>query len=225
MMLLRTAYGSGPLENFNVGSILYRGARSVLLQSLSASQDQLYRYRRNVAASITLVLFAVQEALTTRLHLPQYLPSARLAHLRLINKVRKVVQAQPEQTRKACVKWTAWNASTAARAEIIEYVEELADLTKLLVGCNEFRSGLLMRPTYHEYVEKIGIKRQDHQYDGTTSAYERNSSTSSTTIEGSRRRSLWSVPSRQEATEEIPLSLQRIRSRVSEKKGSISFLS
>ena len=165
----------------------------------------------------------MQEALTTRLPLPQFLPSARLAHLRLINKVREVIQdhaqevIEPEEKRNARAKFTAWNASAAAQAEIIEYLEELADLTKLLVGCNEFRSGLLTRPTYREYVEKISSRTHRYQYDGASSARE-STSRAEAAGEGVRRRSLWSTPSRQEKgqdEEDIPISLQRIRSRLS----------
>lgn len=50
-------------------------------------------------------------------------------------------------------KYMSWNAVSAALAEIIEFLEELVDMTKLLVGANEFRSGLLTGPTYHDYAE------------------------------------------------------------------------
>ncbi|KAG8528330.1 uncharacterized protein KY384_007248 [Bacidia gigantensis] len=70
MIYLRFKYGSGPLEEYNT---------------------QLYQYRRNVAGAITLTLSSIQFALLTKLPLPQFLPSARLAHLRMINRVREVV--------------------------------------------------------------------------------------------------------------------------------------
>ena len=168
MLQLRTSYGSGPLEEYN---------------------SQIFPYRRNLAASITITLFAVHEALITKLPLPQFLPSARLAQLRMINRVREVVReeigtrpptparsASPEkpaaekaddirpsaegaeispQIRKRVVrrKFMAWNAASAAQVEIIEYLEELIDLTKLLVGANEFRTGLLTRGTWSDYAE------------------------------------------------------------------------
>jgi hypothetical protein len=53
-------------------------------------------------------------------------------------------------------KFLSWNAASAGQTEIIEYLEELIELVKLLVGANEFRSGLLMRPTYNEYLGKAG---------------------------------------------------------------------
>ena len=151
MLLLRQEYGSGVLEELN---------------------KQVYPYRRNVAGSITLVLFAVHEALSTKLPLPQFLPSARLAHLRMVNRVREVVLAKMPTDSQASTasrssieltivkrvvrqKFLSWNAASAGQMEVIEYLEELIDLTKLLVGANEFRSGMLTRLTYRGYVDRI----------------------------------------------------------------------
>jgi len=53
-------------------------------------------------------------------------------------------------------KFLSWNAASAGQIEVIEYLEELIDLTKLLVGAQEFRSGMLTRPTYRDYVNRIG---------------------------------------------------------------------
>ena len=146
MLQLRTNYGSGPLEDLNA---------------------EIFPYRRNVAASITVTLFAIHGALTTKLALPQFLPSARLAHLHMINRVREVVLEKVRQkdisqevttrlARQRAVrrKYVSWNAASAAQAEIIEFLEELIDLTKLLVGANEFRSGLLTRQTYLDYAAR-----------------------------------------------------------------------
>ncbi|TVY91041.1 putative membrane protein [Lachnellula willkommii] len=167
MVHLRHEYGSGVLEELNA---------------------QVFAYRRNVAGSITLILFAVHEALTTKLPLPQFLPSARLAHLRMVNRVREVVVANDAQNtmrseiemsmikRVVRQKFQSWNAASAGQIEVIEYLEELVDLTKLLVGANEFRSGLLTRPTYREYIERV---ERDNDFDGldgaVDSALERNS--------------------------------------------------
>lgn len=145
MLQLRGEYGSSVLEE------LY---------------DEVYPYRKNVAGCITLILFAVHEALTTKLPLPQFMPSARLAHLRLVNRVRSLLVTQQQETiadnsdealAKHMVrqKFIAFQAASAGQIEVIEYLEELQDLTKLLVGANEFRSGLLTRPTYRDYVSRI----------------------------------------------------------------------
>ena len=152
---LRKAYGSSILEDLN---------------------PHVYAYRRNVAASNMLILFSVNEALTTWLPLPQFIPSSRLAQLRLVNRVRELVALQStghvkigrqekldsargrldSNTAKVVTdhRFLSWNANAAGHLEIIEYLEELVELTKLLVGVNAFRSGLLERPNYKQYIEQ-----------------------------------------------------------------------
>lgn len=158
---LRKAYGSAVLEELN---------------------EYVLPYRRNMAASITLTLFAVHEALTTRLPLPQFLPSSRVAHVRYVRRVREIMLEQngsapgsstasefpgKDSRRSSRVpeahvlksvtkqKFLSWNAGSAGMIEIIEYLEELVDLAKLLVGVNAFRTGMLERPKFHEYIAKI----------------------------------------------------------------------
>ncbi|KAM0277116.1 hypothetical protein ACHAQH_006060 [Verticillium albo-atrum] len=70
MLQLRRVYGSSVLEELNA---------------------EVHAYRRAVAASIAIALFVVNQALTTRMPLPQFIPSARLAMLRLINRVREAL--------------------------------------------------------------------------------------------------------------------------------------
>jgi hypothetical protein len=208
MLLLRKTYGAGPLEELNT---------------------EVYPYRRNVAASISLVLYAVHEALTTKYPLPQFIPSARLAHLRLVNRIRDVVRqkhiefgdnkedvqryAQDRARRK---KYLSWNATTAASTEIIEYLEELTDLTKLLVGSSEFRSGLLMRPTYDEYVGSHDAQRQRSKSISTAHDEERVEAEEHVgdmiPMSGlTRRRTVSSSGTRDE--HDLPLSLKRIQSK------------
>ncbi|RFU78756.1 malate transporter, aliminium toerance [Trichoderma arundinaceum] len=156
---LRRAYGSSVLEALN---------------------PQAYTYRRSMVASCTLMLFSVNEALTTWLPLPQFIPSARLAHIRLIHRVREIITSQAltsapvtptashgSHSRRASEcedqineriaglitkhNFLSWNASAAGQLEIIEYLEELVELVKMLVGVNAFRSGMLERPKYGHY--------------------------------------------------------------------------
>ena len=149
VLSLRSSYGSSVLEDLN---------------------PLVYAYRRNVAGGIVLNLFAVKGALTTRFPLPQFLPSNRIAQLRLINRVRELEARQEALSRPASSrvsrrdsvsddgedgpsvdeaqiarrhKVLAWNAATAGQVEIIEYLEELIELAKLLVGVNAFRRGML----------------------------------------------------------------------------------
>ncbi|KAI4869646.1 hypothetical protein F4820DRAFT_406436 [Hypoxylon rubiginosum] len=165
MLHMRRAYGSSVIEELNV---------------------EVLAYRRNVAASITLTLFAVHEALTTRLPLPQFLPSSRVAQLRYITRVRELMIGDAADSRPGTGAQTpasigggsiplqahvlksmtrqnflSWNAGSAGVMEIIEYLEELVDLAKLLVGVNAFRSGMLERPKFHEYARKIKERESD----------------------------------------------------------------
>jgi len=165
--------------------------------------------------------------------LPQFLPSARLAHLRMVNRVREVVlqsvgegQKQEEMDKMAQRiavrrKYMAWNAASAAQAEIIEFLEELIDLTKLIVGVNEFQSGLLTRPTYHQYntmsEEKVPNPTVAAVGDATTDDEARDvfidvpSSDAETTRR--RRATTRSSQAPSEESDEIPASLRRIQSR------------
>ncbi len=224
MLQLRTAYGSGPLEELNA---------------------DIYPYRRNVAGSITLTIFAIHGALTTKLPLPQFLPSARLAHLRMVNRVREVVlkkvggeghdshEITTKLARQRAVrrKYMSYNAVSAAQAEIIEFLEELIDLTKLLVGANEFRSGLFTRPTYRDYAKKS--QKQDTADDGdeaiaeardefretpidTAGASARRRGTTLTSVDtgaGLIRRRQGTTTSSRSDGEDVPASLRRIQSR------------
>ena len=209
MLQLRTAYGSGPLEELNT---------------------EIYPYRRNVAGSITLTLYAIHAALTTKIPLPQFLPSARLAHLRMINRVREVVLEKVSQDqgshelvtklarqRALRRKYMSWNASSAAQAEIIEFLEELIDLTKLLVGANEFRSGLLIRPTYRDYVgKKNEVIRTGDEDEAVVVAEARDEVRDAVGMAGlTKRRSRrgTGLSRESEGSDSVPASLRRIQSR------------
>lgn len=165
MLQLRKAYGSALLEQYN---------------------SVVFSYRRNVAAAITLSLWVVRETLATKYALPQFLPSARIAHQRMVVRIRQILfenelttfsdrnnPSSSDRSRKIRdqrLKFLSWNASSAALEECIEYVEELIDLTKTLVGVNEFRAGIFHRPNYMELAEKIKIRASgvnDRPRDGT----------------------------------------------------------
>ncbi|QLQ78761.1 hypothetical protein HG537_0B01100 [Torulaspora globosa] len=172
--LLRKQYGSGVIEELN---------------------SVVYPYRRQMVASLSNCMRAIQEAFLNKTPLPQFLPSARIAHRRLINMVSRALhnryRSQLEALKPRVVvdkfrddessdiedgltmktknnreksrgtlppheyalkeKFLSWNASSAATEEVIEYVEELLDLTKILVGINEFKYGFLSRPLYEDW--------------------------------------------------------------------------
>lgn len=151
----------------------------------------------------------------------------------MVNRVREVVlqsvgegQKKEEMGKMAHQvavrrKYMAWNAASAAQAEIIEFLEELIDLTKLIVGANEFQSGLLTRPTYHQYstiskekvlkptVAAIGNAiTDDEARDVFTDA-----PPSEAGIIRRRRATTRSSKAPSEESEEVPASLRRIQSR------------
>lgn len=142
--------------------------------------------------------------------------------------------AKLARQRAARRKYMSWNAASAAQAEIIEFLEELVDLTKLLVGASEFRSGLLTRPTLSDYVGKSargdggGKEEVDEGGRGgfevrptdTTESTKRTRGTAlsmrdlSLASPGLTRRTRGTtVSSRSSGAEDVPASLRRIRSR------------
>lgn len=151
----------------------------------------------------------------------------------MINRVREVVQqrgyeeaknsSDPIQHQSVGRKYMAWNAASMARAEIIEYLEELIDLSKLLVGANEFRSGLLMRNTYHDYIRGLGRVAASEAESNNLSneAIVETRSEEGDALAGAglqrfgtvRRRRLTTIGSAGSGEERVPASLQRIQSR------------
>ena len=150
----------------------------------------------------------------------------------MTNRVREVVQqnidegteqqdtSQLAQARHRAVrrKYMAWNAASAAQAEVIEYLEELIDLTKLLVGANEFRSGLLMRTTYYDYAKDgdgTKAKRADNPIDIDDETRDEVRAELTRTSGGirNRRRATSTLSTGSTGKEEIPASLKRIQSR------------
>ena len=203
------------------------------LPTKAECQAQIYPYRRNVAGSITITLFAIHGALTTKIPLPQFLPSARLAHLRMINRVRELVltnvsksshhhENDEEASRLALKlalrrKYMAWNAASAAQAEIIEFLEELIDLTKLLVGANEFRTGLLTRPTRRQYTA-AALERKSTEKLGADAAMDQEARDEFKEMPagqeaGLRNRKRATTRINSEDSDEVPASLRRIQSR------------
>ncbi|SCU95814.1 LAFA_0G02454g1_1 [Lachancea sp. 'fantastica'] len=178
IILLRKQYGSAVVDELN---------------------SMVYPYRRQYVASITCLMRAVQEAVRNKTPLPQFLPSARIAHRRLVNKVQSTLKTRyssqmsslkprtmidpfrssqndldsedalvvkmPSKRRMSLPphqyimkeKFLSWNATSAASEEVIEYVEELLQLTKIIVGVNEFKYGFLSRPLYADWAAEAAV--------------------------------------------------------------------
>ena len=98
---------------------------------------------------------------------------------------------------------------------MVEFLEELIDLTKLLVGASEFRSGLLTRPTYHEYVAKM--EDEEKATDANEEPEVKNEvKVTALNKQGLTRRRRGTTISSHDGSEEIPASLRRIQSRTIE---------
>lgn len=146
----------------------------------------------------------------------------------MVNRVREVVQAsvtsidgrqevnQNGRQRAVRRKYLSWNATAFAQAEVIEFLEELIELTKLLVGNNEFRSGLLTRPTYRDYAgpARLGKSKED----GPSKAGAEDTETldelkAMPSVPGLSKRRTGTMKSTREDEDEVPISLKRIQSR------------
>lgn len=181
------------LDRIDNVALLRKQNGSVIIEELNSG---VYPYRRQIIASICCLMRAMQEAFLNKTPLPQFLPSPRVAHRRLIKMVHRALQekyknqfcngapilesnesqddnSDDEHELVINVKrqkengnnrqrvsphefalkerFLTWNASTVALEEIIEYIEELSNLTKILVGINEFKYGFLSRPLYEDW--------------------------------------------------------------------------
>ncbi|CAB4253324.1 similar to Saccharomyces cerevisiae YGL140C Putative protein of unknown function [Maudiozyma barnettii] len=212
------------IERLDTASLLRKTYGSAIIEELN---NVMYPYRRQMIGSITSLMREMQEAFINKTPLPQYSPSARIAHRRLVNKVRSTLELRyPSKSNSRAIsrfnsrhagsigmtpavlsernesddsdneeefmiktsnrvpfgnikynnvdeplsqmneishgenlqqefllreKFLSWNASSAALEEIIEYIEVLLNLTKILVGVNEFKYGFLSRPLYEDW--------------------------------------------------------------------------
>ncbi|AJS02168.1 hypothetical protein H822_YJM1444G00121 [Saccharomyces cerevisiae YJM1444] len=228
------------IERIDTISLLRKQNGSAVIEEFNSV---VYPYRRQMVGSISCLMRALQEAFINKTPLPQFLPSARIAHRRLINKVRQTLRIRypgqisnlSDKARKPNEgdyadgkdeddddneglvmkmnrrgqanttanpheyvlkeKFLSWNASSAASEEIIEYIEELLNLTKILVGVNEFKYGFLSRPLYEDWAAEavtgfdnfingksnpMNTRRNRTPFDGTSIISEGNESLQST---------------------------------------------
>lgn len=79
------------VERIDTAALLRRHNGSAIIEELN---EVVYPYRRQLIGSLTSLMREVQEAFINKTPLPQYSPSARIAHRRLINKVRQTLEIQ-----------------------------------------------------------------------------------------------------------------------------------
>lgn len=74
--LLRNQYGSAVIEELNYA---------------------VYPYRRQLLGNLTATMRSLQEAFLNKTPLPQFIPSTRISHRRVINKVRQIIELRDKQ--------------------------------------------------------------------------------------------------------------------------------
>lgn len=163
------------IDKFHNIAFLRKSYGSAVLDEMS---PYVFRYRRELFGCLTTAFRAAGEALATKRPMPQFLPSSRIAHLRIVNRVREIsgmetpmrpnmnesdpipineVPITEEQLRH---KYMGWSAASSAIEEIIQYVEELTSLIKLLVGVSRFQYSFLSRSLKDEGVAAV-IRGED----------------------------------------------------------------
>ncbi|KAF9352285.1 hypothetical protein BGX26_009867 [Mortierella sp. AD094] len=90
--------------------------------------------RRDLVGALLLYFSVLSSSLASKSPLPPYLPSARMARLRLIYKVREVIAARQRETGQDHYTYIYYYAFSSALEEVIEELELLAILIKPLVG-------------------------------------------------------------------------------------------
>ncbi|KAG0022359.1 hypothetical protein BGZ80_000436 [Entomortierella chlamydospora] len=90
--------------------------------------------RRDLIGALLLYFSVLSSSLASKSPLPPYLPSARMARLRLIYRVREVIAARQRETGQDHYTYIYYYAFTSALEEVIEELELLAILIKPLVG-------------------------------------------------------------------------------------------
>ncbi|ORX82626.1 hypothetical protein K493DRAFT_342174 [Basidiobolus meristosporus CBS 931.73] len=108
--------------------------------------NRLVKRRKDVVAAVLLHFYCISGAFKSKSPLPPYLPSARVARLRLLSKIRKVSIFQnlgnkslhSDNDADDGFVFTYWYSYAGSLIEIVEEQEELGDLVKQIVGEIEF---------------------------------------------------------------------------------------
>ncbi|KAF9428754.1 hypothetical protein BGZ94_001166 [Podila epigama] len=91
-------------------------------------------YRRDMVGALLLYFSVLSSSLASKSPLPPYLPSARMARLRVIYNVREAIAAHQAVTGEDHYTYIYYYAFSSALEEVIEELELLAILIKPIVG-------------------------------------------------------------------------------------------
>lgn len=85
------------VERIDTAALLRKQYGSAILEELNSV---VYPYRRQLVGNLTASVRAVQEAFLSKTPLPQFMPSTRISHRRLINKVRQILEWRNKEWRR-----------------------------------------------------------------------------------------------------------------------------
>ncbi|CAO3574063.1 unnamed protein product [Mortierella alpina] len=91
-------------------------------------------YRRDLVGALLLYFSVISSSLASKTALPPFLPSARLARLRVVTSVRNAILEHQAQTGEDHYTYIYYFAFSSALEEVIEELELLAILIKPIVG-------------------------------------------------------------------------------------------
>ncbi|KAG0026754.1 hypothetical protein BGZ81_006114 [Podila clonocystis] len=98
-------------------------------------------YRRDMVGALLLYFSVLSSSLASKTPLPPYLPSARMARLRVIYNVRVAIAGHQAATSQNHYTYIYYYAFSSALEEVIEELELLAILIKPIVGITLVTSG------------------------------------------------------------------------------------
>ncbi|KAG0033128.1 hypothetical protein BGZ82_006233, partial [Podila clonocystis] len=98
-------------------------------------------YRRDMVGALLLYFSVLSSSLASKTPLPPYLPSARMARLRVIYNVRMAIAGHQAATSQNHYTYIYYYAFSSALEEVIEELELLAILIKPIVGITLVTSG------------------------------------------------------------------------------------
>lgn len=136
------------VERMDTATLLRKQYGSAIIEELNYA---VYPYRRQFVGNLTVSIRAVQEAFLNKTPLPQFMPSTRISHRRLINRVRQILENRNVGQRKFDFKKNNFDdlsplsslvsdteSSSESRSESNEVLTLTTHLKKIDTGTQKF---------------------------------------------------------------------------------------
>lgn len=85
------------VERIDTAALLRNKYGSAIIEELNYA---VYPYRRQLIGNLTTVMRCLQEAFLNKTPLPQFMPSIRISHRRVINKVREILEVRNKRHKR-----------------------------------------------------------------------------------------------------------------------------